>query len=220
MKKKQSRKPGQIPTPVEVQFPESEFSRFFKARMVELDRVKREHEDKWGVNRIIALVDVEFRIKVWKQAERVWEAAGTEDFNRLAAACDGMIRAYRAMDKWAVDEGIAPAGQVKAIEWEMDDGAVMAVVQTEADAAAYQRTRPDVGNRHIWSMQELVTMLESGLGNDIARLKATLGMPATVVKVEANGSGFDDFENDLDLKKPSTTPKMFPTDMKPLQKMR
>jgi hypothetical protein len=45
-------------------------------------------------------------------------------------------------------------------------------------------------------------------------------MPATVVKVEANGSGFDDFENDLDLKKPSATPKMFPTDMKPLQKMR
>jgi hypothetical protein len=131
-----------------------------------------------------------------------------------------MIRAYRAMDKWAVDEGIAPAGEVKAIEWEMDDGAVMAVVQTEADAAAYQRTRPDVENRHVWSMQELVTMLESGLGNDIARLKATLGMPATVVKVEANGSGFDDFENDLDLKKPSTTPKMFPTDMKPLQKMR
>jgi hypothetical protein len=96
----------------------------------------------------------------------------------------------------------------------------MAVVQTEADAAAYQRSRPDVENRHIWSMQELVTMLEGGLGSDIARLKATLGMPATVVKVEANGSGFDDFENDLDLKKPSTTPKMFPTDMKPLQKMR
>jgi len=218
--KKQTKKPGQVPPPVEVKFPESEFSRLFKARMVELDRVKHEHEDRWGVNRVIALVDVEFRIKVWKQAERVWEAAGTEDCDRLAAACDAMIRAYKAMDQWASDEGIAPAGQVKAIEWEMPDGAVMAVVQTEADAAAYQRTRPDVENRHIWSMAELATMLEGGLGNDIARLKATLGVPATVVKVQANGSGFDDLDNDLDLDKPSTMPKMFPTDMKPLPKAR
>jgi hypothetical protein len=219
MMKKQSRKPGQLPKPVEVKFPESEFSRFFKARMVELDRIKREHEDKWGVNRIIALVDVEFRVKVWKQAERVWEASGTEDFNRLASACDGMIRAYRAMDQWATAEGIAPAGEVKAIEWEMPDGAVMAVVSTEADAAAYQKTRPDVQDRHIWSMAELATMLASGLGSDIARLKATIGVPATVVKVDTSGSGFDDFENDLDLDQPSTTPKMFPTDMKPLKKI-
>ena len=217
--KKQTKKPGQLPQPVEVKFPESEFSRFFKARMVELDRVKREHEDKWGVNRIIALVDVEFRIKVWKQAERVWEAAGTEDFSRLAAACDGMIRAYRALDQWAVAEGIAPAGGVKAIEWEMDDGAVMAVVQTEADAAAYQRSRPDVENRHIWSMAELATMLKGGLGQDIARLKASIGMPATVVKVDLEGSGFDDFDNDLDLDKPSTLPKMFNSKMQPLPKM-
>ncbi len=218
MKKKQTKKPGQIPQPVEVKFPESEFSRFFKARMVELDRIKREHEDKWGVNRVIALVDVEFRIKVWKQAERVWEASKTEDVARLASACDGMIRAYRALDNWAVAEGIGPV-EIKALEWENEDGVIMAVVQTEADAAAYQRTRPDVENRHIWSMQELATMLASGLGSDLARLKATLGVPATVVKVDTTGSGFDDFENDIDLGKPSTTPKMFPTDMKPLPKI-
>jgi hypothetical protein len=214
--KKQTKKPGQLPPPVEVKFPESEFSRFFKARMVELDRVKREHEDRWGVNRVIALVDVEFRIKVWKQAERVWEAAGTEDFGRLAAACDGMVRAYRAMDQWATDEGIAPV-EVKAIEWEMADGSVMVVVQGEADAVRYQRTRTDVQDRHIWSMAELVTMLEGGIGQDVARLKAAVGVPATVVKADS-GSGFDDFENDPEIDKPIDLPKMFPTDMKPIAK--
>jgi hypothetical protein len=101
----------------------------------------------------------------------------------------------------------------------MDDGTVLAVVSTEADAVEYQRARPDVENRHIWSIQEIAKMLEAGLGNDIARFKATLGVPATVVKVQANGSGFDDFENDLDLDAPSKAPKMFPTDMRPLEKM-
>ncbi len=62
-------------------------------------------------------------------------------------------------------------------------------------------------------------MLEAGLGNDIARLKATIGMPATVVSVQANGSGFDDFGNDLDLDAPASAPKMFPADMKPFEKM-
>ncbi len=63
-------------------------------------------------------------------------------------------------------------------------------------------------------------LLEAGLGNDIARLKATLGVPATVVSVQANGSGFDDFENDLDFDAPSKAPKMFPTRMKPLEKIK
>lgn len=213
MMKKQTKKAGQIPSPVEVKFPESEFSRFWKSRMVELDRVKKEHEDKWGVNRVINMVDVEFRIKVWKQAERVWEASGSEDFGRLASACDGMIRAYKALDAWATAEGIAPVG-MKAIEWETQDGTVMAVVQTDADAVAYQRQRKDIQSLHIWTMAELATMMAGGIGQDIARLKADIKIPATVVKVEAQsggGSGFDDWENDLDMTEPDKLPKLFNT---------
>jgi hypothetical protein len=209
--KKQSKKPGDLPQALTVQFPESEFDRFFRAKMVELDRVKREHEDKWGVGRVIALVDAEFRIKVWKQAERVWEASKTEDTTRLASACDGMIRAYRAMDSWAVAEGIGPV-EIKALEWENDDGVVMAVVQTDADAVAYQRIRKDVQCLHIWTMAEIGTIMASGIGRDIANLKAEIKMPATVVSVTAGaGSGFEDWENDLDLNEPDTMPKMFNT---------
>lgn len=200
-------------------FPESQFSRFWKSKLVELEAEKRQHENKWGVGRVINLVDVDFRIKVWTQSERVWAAQEAQDIEKARAAADGMIRAWRAMDAWATAEGIEPVGQVKAIEWEMPDGSVLAVVSTEADAAAYHRMRPDVEDRHVWSIQEIAKMLEAGLGNDIARLKATLGVPATVVSVQANGSGFDDFENDLDLDAPSKAPKMFPTNMKPLKKM-
>lgn len=209
----------ELPRPQPLAFPESEFSRFWKSKLVELEAAKREHEEKWGVGRVINLVDVEFRIKVWTQIERVWAAQESQNIDKARAAADGMIRALRAMDAWATAEGIAPVGQVKAIEWEMEDGGVLAVVSTEADAAAYHRMRPDVEDRNVWSIQEIAKLLEAGLGGDIARLKATLGMPATVVKVEANGSGFDDFGNDLDLDAPSSAPKMFPTAMKPFEKM-
>lgn len=217
--KKTAKIRGELPQPQPLAFPESEFSRFWKSKLVELEAAKREHEEKWGVGRVINLVDVEFRIKVWTQIERVWAAQESQSIEKARAAADGMIRALRAMDAWATAEGIAPVGEVKAIEWEMDDGGVLAVVSTEADAAAYHRMRPDVEDRNVWSIQEIAKMLEAGFGNDIARLKATLGMPATVVEVKANGSGFDDFGNDLDLDAPSSAPKMFPADMKPFEKM-
>ncbi len=217
--KKTAKIRGELPQPQPLAFPESEFSRFWKSKLVELEAAKREHEEKWGVGRVINLVDVDFRIKVWTQIERVWAAQESQSIEKARAAADGMIRALRAMDAWATAEGIAPVGEVKAIEWEMDDGGVLAVVSTEADAAAYHRMRPDVEDRNVWSIQEIAKLLEAGLGGDIARLKATLGMPATVVKVEANGSGFDDFGNDLDLDAPSSAPKMFPADMKPFEKM-
>lgn len=217
--KKTAKIRGELPQPQPLAFPESEFSRFWKSKLVELEAAKREHEEKWGVGRVINLVDVEFRIKVWTQIERVWAAQESQSIEKARAAADGMIRALRAMDAWATAEGIAPVGEVKAIEWEMDDGGVLAVVSTEADAAAYHRMRPDVEGRNVWSIQEIAKLLEAGLGGDIARLKATLGMPATVVEVKANGSGFDDFGNDLDLDAPSSAPKMFPAGMKPFEKM-
>lgn len=207
---------GKLPSTEQLNFPESEFSRLWKSRLIELDQVRQDHENRWGVGRVINLVDSEFRIKFWTQQERVWAAGQSHSAEKVKAACDGMIRAYRALDAWAVAEGIAPTQDIKAVEWEMDDGSVMAVVRTEQDAVAYQRARPDVTNRHIWSMQELALMLASGLGSDVARLKAELGIPATLVKVEdkkpaAGLSGFEDMENDIDLNEPDTMPKMFNT---------
>lgn len=208
---------GKLPSVEQLNFPESEFSRLWKSRIIELDQVRQDHENRWGVGRVINLVDSEFRIKFWTQQERVWSAGQSHSVEKVKAACDGMIRAYRALDAWAVAEGIAPTQDIKAIEWEMDDGSVMAVVRTEQDAVAYQRARPDVTNRHIWSMQELALVLKSNLGSEVARLKAELGIPATLVKLEdapkpaAGLSGFEDMENDIDLNEPDTMPKMFNT---------
>lgn len=208
---------GELPRPEKIEFPESEFSRFWKSKLVELDQAKREHEDRWGVGRVINLVDVEFRIKVWTQMERVWAAGGSESIDKARAAIDGMIRAYRALDAWATAEGIAPAREaVKAIEWQAPDGTIMAVVQTEADAVTYQAARKDVQNQHIWSMGELALLMQKGIAQDVAQLKAQVKMPATLVKVEdqanpGGATGFDDFENDLDMTENDSMPKMFDT---------
>ncbi len=56
-------------------FPMNAFDVFMNSRLVELSVVKRDHEKRWGINRLIELVDSEFRIKVWRQAERVFEAS-------------------------------------------------------------------------------------------------------------------------------------------------
>ena len=50
-------------------FPMNTFEVFMNSRLIELSVVKREHEKRWGINRLIELVDSEFRIKVWRQAE-------------------------------------------------------------------------------------------------------------------------------------------------------
>ena len=70
----------------------------------------------------------------------------------------------------------------------------------------------DVQALHIWTMAEIGTIMASGIARDIANLKAEIKMPATVVKVAATGgSGFEDWENDIDLNEPDTMPKMFNT---------
>ena len=45
-------------------FPLNTFDVFMNSRLIELSVVKRDHEKRWGINRLIGLVDSEFRIKV------------------------------------------------------------------------------------------------------------------------------------------------------------
>lgn len=219
MKKPSSRKKdrGELPAANPVAYPESEFSRFQRAKVVELDQARRQHEQKWGVNRITTLVPTEFREKFYAQCERVWAAQEAKDSQRFAAACDGMIRAYKAMDAWATAEGIRPAEEVHRIEAQTDLG-VIVIVKDETDANRYAEMRQDV--MQVWTVAEIAELLKAGIGQAIWELKAKLPVRGQVVAVQTpNGplakpaawgaSGFDDMENDLDLNKPDKLPKMF-----------
>jgi hypothetical protein len=198
------------------EFPMNAFDVFMNSRLVELSVVKREHEKRWGINRLIELVDSEFRIKVWRQAERVFEASVSRDEVKLDRAVGGMIKAYAALESWAVENGVPEMPAIVAVEHEMQDGSVMVVVGTHHDATLYQQFRPEVANRHIWTMEELELIMDSPVIKDTMKIKALMPC-AAMVRLDKDAkefpmggaTGFDDVKSDE--LEASSLPKVFDT---------
>ena len=198
------------------EFPMNTFEVFMNSRLLELSVVKRDHEKRWGINRLIELVDSEFRIKVWRQAERVFDASRSGDEVRLDRAVTGMIKAYGALEAWAVEHGVPEMPDIVAVEHEMQDGSVMVVVGNHHDATLYQQFRPDVQNRHIWTMEELELIMESPVIKETMKIKALMPC-AAMVRLDKDAkefplggaSGFDDMKSDE--LEGSALPKVFDT---------
>lgn len=184
-RKNAPRKPGQVPKPEPVAYPESEFTRFQRAKLVEVDATQAEHEQIWGIGRVTTLVPTSFREKFYAQAERIWAAQGSQDVTRFGAACDGMIRAYKAMSDWATKEGIEPITKVHAVEADTHLG-IMVIVKDEADAVQYQALRKDV--RQVWTVAEIVELVQGGIGKAIWDLKEQLPVRGTVVAVQQDSA--------------------------------
>ena len=197
-------------------FPMNTFEVFMNSRLVELSVVKRDHEKRWGINRLIELVDSEFRIKVWRQAERVFEASVSRDEVKLDRAVGGMVKAYAALETWAVENGVPEMPAIVAVEHEMQDGSVMVVVGNHHDATLYQQFRPDVQNRHIWTMEELELIMDSPVIKDTMKIKALMPC-AAMVRLDKDAkefplggaTGFDDVKSDE--LEASSLPKVFDT---------
>jgi hypothetical protein len=197
-------------------FPMNTFEVFMNSRLVELSVVKREHEKRWGINRLIELVDSEFRIKFWTQAERVFDASKSRDEMKLDRAVNGMVKAYAALEAWAVENGVPEMPAIVAVEHEMQDGSVMVVVGTHHDATLYQQFRPDVANRHIWTMEELELIMDSPVIKDTMKIKALMPC-AAMVRLDKDAkefpfggaTGFDDVKSDE--LEASSLPKVFDT---------
>ena len=197
-------------------FPMNTFEVFMNSRLVELSVVKRDHEKRWGINRLIELVDSEFRIKVWRQAERVFDASVSRDEVKLDRAVGGMGKAYAALETWAVENGVPEMPAIVAVEHEMQDGSVMVVVGTHHDATLYQQFRPDVQNRHIWTMEELELIMDSPVIKETMKIKALMPC-ASMVRLDKDAkefplggaTGFDDVKSDE--LEASSLPKVFDT---------
>jgi len=197
-------------------FPMNAFDVFMNSRLVELSVVKRDHEKRWGINRLIELVDSEFRIKVWRQAERVFEASVSRDEVKLDRAVGGMIKAYAALESWAVENGVLEMPAITAVEHEMQDGSVMVVVGNHHDATLYQQFRPEVANRHIWTMEELELIMDSPVIKETMKIKALMPC-AAIVRLDKDAkefplggaTGFDDVKSDE--LEASSLPKVFDT---------
>jgi hypothetical protein len=172
------------------------------AVLVELERKKGQHYEKWGVDRLITLVDIEFRAKFWVQMGRVWDAVDLGDIDRLHKAVNGMCKGFDALETWAEENEIEPNPPIQFLEWKSVRGVPMVVVRTEADAVELQTHRKDINNGNIWTLEELEVFLQEPQVQEIIKLKA-LVPTARVTKFTpkegfGQGSGFDDMEEDLD----------------------
>jgi hypothetical protein len=178
-----------------------EFKVKAESLVARLERVKQEHDARWGTKRIEMLVDANLRLKLTQQLERVFNAQRDRDIEKMEKAVAGMIKGYGVLDAWAVDNNIEVKPEINAVEWVMQDKSIMVVVQTHNDAIYYQQFRPELSNRHIWSMEELELLLESDVIKDIMKAKALL--PGTrMTRIAAGGgvTGFDDLPDcDIDL---------------------
>ena len=142
------------------------------AVLVELERKKGQHYEKWGVDRLITLVDTEFRTKFWVQMGRVWDALDMGDIDRLHKAVNGMCKGFDALEKWAEENEIAANPSIQFLEWKSVKGVPMVVVKTENDAVDLQRQRKDINNGNIWTLEEIEVFLQEPQVQEIIKLKA------------------------------------------------
>lgn len=173
------------------------------AVLVELERKKGQHYEKWGVDRLITLVDIEFRTKFWTQMGRVWDALDRSDIDKLHKAVNGMVKGFEALETWAVENEIEPNPPIQFLEWKSIKGVPMVVVRTEVEAVELQKHRKDINNGNIWTLQEIEVFLQEPEVQTIIRAKA-LVPTARITKFTpkegfGKGSGFDDMEEDLDV---------------------
>ena len=191
-------------------YPSDRFKVFEHSLMVDMELAKLEHEKTWGIDRVIDLVDAEFRRKVNAQRERIWEASQARDEEKLDRAIKGMIAAYRALTKWAVDAGIDKLPKIDCMEHRMADGSLMVIVRDKQMATWYEQFRKEPGARSIWTLAELEVVMNGPTLKQVRDIKAAIPS-ATMVPVTQGSSGFEEMANDIDISKPFKGGKLFDT---------
>jgi hypothetical protein len=192
-------------------YPSDRFKVFEHSLMVEMETAKMEHEKVWGIDRVIDLVDAEFRRKVSAQRERIWEASKARDEERLEKAVKGMIAAYKALTRWATEAGIEQMPKIDCMEHRMGDGSLMVIVRDKQMATWYDQFHKLPVNRSVWTLEELEVVMNSKTLTQVRGIKAAI--PGTrMIPIQPQGSsGFEDMENDIDISKPFKGGKMFDT---------
>ena len=181
------------------------------AVLVELESRKEEHHQKWGCDRLITLVDSEFRERFWGQMARVWDAIDHKDIERLRKAITGMVKGYDHLEKWGEDNEIDQSPNIRFVEWKAQNGQIMAVTETINDCLDLQKLRKDLT---IWTLEEFEVIINEPAVQFIIKAKA-FDPTAQVKRFKAGddfgkGSGFDDMVDDLEpVYSGGDPPKMF-----------
>jgi len=192
-------------------FPSDYFKVYQHSLMVEMELAKMEHEKTWGIDRVIDLVEPEFRRKFNAQRERIWEASQARDEEKLDRAIKGMIAAYKALTRWATESGIEQMPKIDCMEHRMADGSLMVIVRDRQMATWYEQFRKASGARSIWTLAELEVVMNGPTLKQVREIKAALPGTTMVPVTPQGSSGFEDMPNDIDISKPFKGDKLFDT---------
>jgi hypothetical protein len=198
-----------ISQPAMPSFPADRFDVFKNAVMVELTNRKNTHDARWGIDRLVWLVDTELRVKDWTQLERVWQAQEDRDDERLNKAVKGMCKAYDAMETWAAANGVSELPNLGQIEHQREDGTVFVIVPDEAAKRLYLQQWQGTTDREVWTAFEIAIIVNNQAQGKISEIKRK--WPGSKLIKVGGPSGFDDLDNDLDMTTPSKLPKLFDT---------
>jgi len=192
-------------------YPSDRFKVFEHSLMVEMETAKMEHEKVYGIDRVIDLVDAEFRRKFNAQRERIWDASQARDEERLEKAIKGMIAAYKALTRWAVESGIEQMPKIDFMEHRMKDKSMMVIVRDKNMATWYGQFCKETGLRSVWTLAELEVVMTGPTLTQVREIKAALPGTTMVPVTPQGSSGFEDMENDIDISKPFKGGKLFDT---------
>ena len=119
-----------------------------------LDRVVVEMDEKWGVDRLPALVSAETAAKFGSAKAKLDAALERNDDVEVARRCSVLARGYAAMDKEAERLG-REVMKPQAWVWRDEDGNPHAFVRESAEAIAYGKDNPGTA---VFTMAEISRM--------------------------------------------------------------
>ena len=131
------------------------------AVVVGVDAEWRAAESKWGVGRLPVLVSDTTRLQL-RQGMDKWQAAIADSDAAEIERLGPLIRgALKFMDGEAARLGAAPLA-VNAWEVARDDGTVVVIVRTGAEASVVVREGREV---EVWTLEEVARVLPRGVGS-------------------------------------------------------
>ena len=124
--------------------------------LTECDRVAREVEGRWGVDRARLLVNEELRTKFDRQRYLLNRAIYHGTLEDVRTEARRMASAWRAVDRAATEAGAQP---VSPDVWEVAlDGKVYSLVRTADEAHALAA---DGRAREVWTLDEVARALQA-----------------------------------------------------------
>lgn len=151
--------------------------------LIELDRIAADYERKWGTGRLVTICRDNARLSFRKGWASWREAAAKGNAQAMQGVLDGLKQLWRIADAQATADGHQP---LTADVWEarLEDGRVLAIARTNAEAIAAQRegratvalTMAEIAR--LWPKLEMLDAIKTEFPG------------ATVERVIQNGEGF------------------------------